>query len=90
LHSQGAGPHAIFISHAKSGETIHGITLQHIDRSKIEEADMLAKAATRGDPIPSDVFFHTIDIPVVRNPEGLKITDDPEGQRIVNLIMTKD
>jgi hypothetical protein len=27
---------------------------------------------------------------VVRNPEGLKITEDPEGQIIVNLITTKD
>jgi hypothetical protein len=36
------------------------------------------------------VFFHTIDTPAVRNPEGLQITKDPEGQRIVNLIMTED
>jgi hypothetical protein len=51
---------------------------------------MLAKAVSRSDPITSDVFFHTIGTPVVRNPEGLQITDDPEDQRIVNLIMTKD
>jgi ribonuclease HI len=29
-----------------------GFTLQHIERSKNEEADMLAKAASKGDPYP--------------------------------------
>jgi hypothetical protein len=28
-----------------------GYTLQHIDRNKNEESDMLAKATARGDPI---------------------------------------
>jgi hypothetical protein len=51
---------------------------------------MLAKAVAKGDPMPSDVFFHTIGTLVVRNPEGVKITEDPKGQRIVNLSMTKD
>jgi hypothetical protein len=67
LHSQGAGPHAILISPTRSGETIQGFTLQYIDKSKNEEADMLAKAVARGDLITSEVFFHTIAIPVVRN-----------------------
>jgi hypothetical protein len=31
----------------------------------------LAKVAAKGDPLPSDVFFHTIGTPVVRNLEGL-------------------
>lgn len=51
---------------------------------------MLAKATARGDHLPSDVFFHVIGTPMVRNPEGLKIIEDPEGTRIVSLIMTKD
>jgi hypothetical protein len=88
LRSQGADPRAILISPARSGEIIQGFTLQYIDKSKNEEADMLAKAVASGDPITSEVFFHTIAIPVVRNPEGLEITDDLEGQRIVNQIMT--
>jgi hypothetical protein len=46
-------------------------TLQHIERNKNKEADMLAKAAAKGEPLPSDVFFHTIGTPAVRNPEGL-------------------
>jgi hypothetical protein len=40
--------------------------------------------------LPSDVFFHTIGTPAVRSPEGLQITNDSEGHRIVNLIMTED
>jgi hypothetical protein len=48
--------------------------LQHIEHNKNEEADMLAKAAAKGDPLPSDVFFHTIDTPAIRNLEGLQIT----------------
>jgi hypothetical protein len=51
---------------------------------------MLAKATVRGDPIALDVFFHMLGTPMVRNPKGLKIIDHPEGQRIVNLIMTED
>jgi hypothetical protein len=51
---------------------------------------MLAKAAAKGDPLPSDLFFHTTDTPAVRNPEGLQITQDPDDRRIVNLKMTED
>jgi hypothetical protein len=67
-----------------------GFTLQHIDKSKNEDADMLAKVTAKGDSMPSDVFFHMIGTPMVRNPKGLKITEDPKGQRTVNLIMTED
>jgi hypothetical protein len=67
-----------------------GFTLQHVDRAKNEEADALAKAAARGEALLSDVFYHVIGTPAVRNPEGLQITNDAEGHRIVNLIMTED
>jgi hypothetical protein len=67
-----------------------GFTLQHVDRAKNEEADALAKAAARGEALPSDVFYHVIGTPPVRSPEGLQITNDTEGHRIVNLIMTED
>jgi hypothetical protein len=59
-----------------------------VDRAKNEEADALAKAAARGEALPSDVFYHVIGTPAVRSPEGLQITNDSEGHRIVNLIMT--
>jgi hypothetical protein len=67
-----------------------GFTLQHVDQARNEEADALAKAAARGESLPSDVFFHVIGTPAVRSPEGLQITNDNEGHRIVNLIMTGD
>jgi ribonuclease HI len=65
-------------------------TLQHMERAKNEEADALAKAAARGEALPSDVFYHVIGTPAVRSPEGLQITNDTKGHRIVNLIMTED
>jgi hypothetical protein len=67
-----------------------GFTLQHVERKKNEEADTLAKAAAKGGALPSDVFYHVIGTPAVRNPEGLQITQDADGHRIVNLIMAKD
>jgi hypothetical protein len=36
-----------------------GFTLQHVDRARNEEADA------------SDVFYHVIGTPAIRNPEGL-------------------
>jgi hypothetical protein len=67
-----------------------GFTLQHIERNKNEETDMLAKVAVKGEPLPFDVFFHTIDTPAVRSLEGLQITEDVDGHQIVNLIMVED
>jgi hypothetical protein len=67
-----------------------GFTLQHVDRARNEEADALTKAAARGEALPSDVFYHVISTPTIRSPEGLHITNDTEGHRIVNLIMTED
>jgi ribonuclease HI len=49
-----------------------GFTLQHVDRAKNEEADALAKAAARGEALPSDVFYHVIGTPAVRSPEAFK------------------
>jgi ribonuclease HI len=67
-----------------------GFTLQHVERNKNEEVDALGKAAAKGKALPSDVFYHVIGTPAVRNPEGLQITQDAEGHRIVNLIMAED
>jgi hypothetical protein len=50
----------------------------------------LAKAAAKGKALPSDVFYHVIGTPAVCNPEGLQITQDADGHRIVNLIMAED
>jgi ribonuclease HI len=67
-----------------------GFPLQHVDCARNEEADTLARAAARGETLPSDVFYHIIGTPAVRNLEGLQVTNDAEGHRIVNLIMTED
>jgi ribonuclease HI len=37
-----------------------GFTLQHVERNKNEEADALAKAAAKGEALPSDVFYYVI------------------------------
>jgi hypothetical protein len=50
----------------------------------------LAKAAAKGEALPSDVFYHVIGTPAIHNPEGLQITQDAEGHRIINLLMAKD
>jgi ribonuclease HI len=42
-----------------------GFTLQHVDHARNEEADALAKAAARGEALPSDVFYHVIGTPAV-------------------------
>jgi ribonuclease HI len=67
-----------------------GFTLQHVDRARNEEADALAKATARGETLLSDVFYHVIGTPAVRNPEGLQVTNDAEGHRIVKFIMIED
>jgi ribonuclease HI len=67
-----------------------GFTLQHVDRTRNEEVDALAKAVARGETLPSDVFYHIVGTPAVHNLEGLQVTNDVEGHRIVNLIMTED
>jgi hypothetical protein len=67
-----------------------GFTLHHVDHARNKETNALAKAAARGETLPSDVFYHVVGTPVVRNLEGLQVTNDAEGHRIINLIMTED
>jgi ribonuclease HI len=55
-----------------------GFTLQHIEKNKNEEADTLAKATAKGEPLPSDVFYYIVSTRAVRNPEGLQITQDAD------------
>jgi ribonuclease HI len=67
-----------------------GFTLQHVDHARNEEADALAKAVAKGEVLPSNVFYHVIGTPAVRNPEGLQITNDTDDHCIVNIIMAED
>jgi hypothetical protein len=48
-----------------------GFTLQHVERNKNEDVDVLAKAAAKGEALPSNVFYHVIGTPAVHNPKGL-------------------
>jgi hypothetical protein len=89
LCSKGPRSHALTAVRSLERQ-FKGFTLHHVDRAKNEEADALAKAAARGKALPSDVFYHIIGTPAVRSPEDLQITNDTEGHRIVNLIMTED
>ena len=50
----------------------------------------MAKAAAKREALPSDVFYHVIDTLAIRNLEGLQITQDVDGHRIINLIMVED
>lgn len=61
-----------------------GFTLQNIERNKNEEADTLAKATAKGEALPSDVFYHVIGTPAVKNPEGLQITEGLELLREIH------
>jgi hypothetical protein len=38
-----------------------GFTVEHIDRNKNTEANKLGKAAAQKTPLPTDVFFQTIE-----------------------------
>jgi hypothetical protein len=44
----------------RMGKKFKGFTIEYIDRNKNSEADELAKAATRNNPLPVDVFLQTI------------------------------
>jgi hypothetical protein len=59
-----------------------GLRVQHIERTKNEEADELAKAASRKAVIPPDVFFQVIEDPSMK-------TVEPEP-RMVNVVQGED
>jgi hypothetical protein len=45
--------------------SFEGFSVKNIPRGENEHADLLAKLATQGLPIPSEVFFETIKAPSV-------------------------
>jgi hypothetical protein len=68
----------------EASKKFKGFTLQHIERNK------KPRGSAKGEPLPYDVFNHIVGTPDVRNLEGLQITQDDDGHRIVNLIMVED
>jgi hypothetical protein len=45
--------------------SFEGFSVKHIPRVENEHADLLAKSAAQGLPLPSEVFFETIKAPSV-------------------------
>ena len=57
-----------------------GFDIVHIPRHMIDEADKLAKAASRKEQLPSDVFFEEIIEPLVK----------PKKEKQVSVISAED
>jgi ribonuclease HI len=49
----------------KMKASFEGFSIKNIPRGENEHADLLAKSATQGLPLPSKVFFETIKAPSV-------------------------
>jgi ribonuclease HI len=55
-----------------------GFSVKNIPRGKNEHADLLAKSAAQGLPLPSEVFFETLKAPSVELIERAVLTISPE------------
>jgi hypothetical protein len=49
--------------------SFEGFSVKNIPRGENEHADLLAKSAAQGLPLPSEVFFETIRAPLMELPE---------------------
>jgi hypothetical protein len=54
-----------------------GFSVKNIPRGENEHADMLAKSAAQGLPLPSEVFFETIKAPSIELMERAVLTISP-------------
>jgi hypothetical protein len=57
--------------------SFEGFSVKNIPRGENEHADLLAKSAAQGLPLPSEVFFETIKAPLVELMEGAVLTISP-------------
>jgi ribonuclease HI len=57
--------------------SFEGFSVKNIPRSENEHADLLAKSAAQGLPLPSEVFFETIKAPLVELMERAVLTISP-------------
>jgi ribonuclease HI len=57
--------------------SFEGFSVKNIPRGKNEHADLLAKSAAQGLPLPSEVFFETIKAPSVKLMERAVLTISP-------------
>jgi hypothetical protein len=58
--------------------SFEGFSVKNIPRVENEHADLLAKSAAQGLPLPSEVFFETIKALSVKIMEGAVLTISPE------------
>ena len=54
--------------------SFEGFSVKNIPRGENEHADLLAKSAAQGLPLPSEVFFETIKAPSVELMESAELT----------------
>jgi hypothetical protein len=57
--------------------SFEGFSTKNIPRGKNKHADLLAKSAAQGLPLPSEVFFETIKAPSVKLMERAVLTISP-------------
>jgi ribonuclease HI len=57
--------------------SFEGFAVKNIPRGENEQADLLAKSATQGLPLPSEVFFETLKAPLVELMERAVLTISP-------------
>jgi hypothetical protein len=57
--------------------SFEGFSIKNIPRGENEHADLLAKSASQGLPLPSEVFFETIKAPSVELMERAVLTISP-------------
>jgi hypothetical protein len=69
-----------------------GFSVKNIPRGENEHADLLAKSAAQGLPLPSDVFFETIKAPSVELMERAVLAISPihsEDWRLKSYLSSK-
>jgi hypothetical protein len=57
--------------------SFEGFSVKNIPRGENEHVDLLAKSAAQGLPLPSEVFFETINAPLVELMERAMLTISP-------------
>jgi hypothetical protein len=65
--------------------SLEGFSVKNIPRGGNEHADLLAKSAAQGLPLPSEVFFETIRAPLVELLERAVLTISPVHMKIGEL-----
>jgi hypothetical protein len=57
--------------------SFEGLSVKNIPRGDNEQADLLAKSAAQGLPLPPEVFFETLKAPSIELMERVVLTISP-------------